>query len=121
MWTRETSYPRQGLLSLSFTWSSALITVKMLIVPPIHFHNTLRLNSIVNNFLLAMQSELFINAELAEPQFSNKKQTLTYNIIHVSKILGTSTVYLSAMANWCLEVVEPWCICYMYQFTVLSN
>ena len=65
MWTCEASYTLQGLLSLSFTWSSALITVKMS-VPSMHFHDTLRLTSVVNDYLLTMQSELFINAELAE-------------------------------------------------------
>lgn len=40
----------------------------MLIVPSAHFHDTLRLTLVVNDHLLAMQSELFINEELAEPQ-----------------------------------------------------
>jgi len=47
----------------------------MLIVPSTNFHDTLRMTLVVNNYLLAMQSELFINKELAEPQFSNKKET----------------------------------------------
>jgi hypothetical protein len=44
----------------------------MLIVPSTHFHGTLILTLVVNNYLLAMQSELFINEELAEPQLKKK-------------------------------------------------
>jgi hypothetical protein len=63
----KTPTPSSPALS-SFTWSSALIAAKMLIVPSTHFHDTLRLTLVVNDYLLAMQSELFINEELAEPQ-----------------------------------------------------
>jgi hypothetical protein len=45
----------------------------MLIVPATHFHDTLRLTLVVNDYLLAMRSELFINEETAEPEL--KKQT----------------------------------------------
>jgi hypothetical protein len=45
----------------------------MLIVPSTHFHETLRLTLVVNNYLLAMQSELFINEGLAEPELKKNK------------------------------------------------
>lgn len=70
--------------------------------------------------MFTVKSELFINEEFVEPAVSNKKQTSIYNIIHAAKIRGTTTIYVHAMATWCLGFVKPWCICYLCQFFVLS-
>jgi len=68
----------------------------MLIVPSTHFYDILRLALVVNDYLQAMLSSL-LKKSLLNHNFQTKNRHKL--IIHASKILGITTVYLSAMAN----------------------